>query len=124
MQLQAWGQIRDGTGDLSRQSQGEADGVTPAGFFFGERGHLFRRTECPIYFAHPLLKIVGQLIEPSSHRAIGGLICNATSSDELTLNSDKVVQHVHLGGLPFIRRERNTLSHRQLPRLGRCWSQP
>jgi hypothetical protein len=41
------------------------------------------------------------LIEPSRHRAIGGLIRNATASDELTLNSDKVVQNVHLGGLPF-----------------------
>ena len=72
MQLQAWGQIRDGTGGLSRQSQGETDAIARS----------------------------------------GGLIRNATASDDLTLNSDKVVQNVHLGGLPFIRRERNTLSHR------------
>ena len=70
-------------------------------FLFGERSLLFRRTKRPINFAHPLLKIVGQLIEPSRHRAVGGLIRNATASDELTLNSDKVVQNVHVGGLPF-----------------------
>jgi hypothetical protein len=28
---------RDGTGDLGRQSQEEADGVTPAGFFFFQK---------------------------------------------------------------------------------------
>jgi hypothetical protein len=62
----------------------------------GERGHLFRRTKRAINFAHPFLKTIGQLIEPSSHRAIGGLIREATASDDLTLNSDKVVQNVHV----------------------------
>jgi hypothetical protein len=57
-------------------------------FLFGERSLLFRRTKRPINFA-------------PRHRAVGGLIRNATASDELTLNSDKVVQNVHVGGLPF-----------------------
>jgi hypothetical protein len=54
-------------------------------------GRLFRRTKRAINFAHPPLKIVGQSIEPLSHRTVGALSRKATASDDLTLNSAKVV---------------------------------
>jgi hypothetical protein len=56
---------------------------------------LFRRTKRSINFAHPPLKIIGQSIEPSSHRAIGGLIRKATAFNDLILNCAKVIQNVH-----------------------------
>jgi hypothetical protein len=59
---------------------------------------LFRRTKCPIHFAHLLLEIVGQLMEPQRRRAIRGLVRKATASDDLILNSDEVVHNVHLRG--------------------------
>jgi hypothetical protein len=59
---------------------------------------LFRRTKRPINFAHLLLKMVGQLVEAQSHRAIGRLVRKAAASDDLTLNSDEVVQNIYLRG--------------------------
>ncbi len=65
--------------------------ATEAAFYDGP-GHLFRRTKCAIYFAHPQFDLVGQFMEPESGLRIGGLIRQATAFDDLVLDSDQVIQ--------------------------------
>jgi len=62
----------------------------------GRRNHLFRRTKRAIYFTHPQLNLVGQFMEPESGRRIAGFIRQAMAFDDLVLDSDQMIQNVHV----------------------------